>query len=225
MVNAAAANGIKVVIDPHNGGRWVVGGIGGTAYPIGSPTVPITALADFWGKMAAHFKGNSAIYAYGLMNEPYLLGNDTKTNPNTSSGEQVWFNCSQACINSIRAVDPNTTIDIPGYYWSDAACWKHSDTLKNLADPSNKLIYEAHCYLDSMIPRQIILIAPWTRRPNIPMLPSRLPSARNGSSRLWTGSERMVRKVISVKSEYRRKDIWVTRFKTTLDYITLNQTS
>ena len=62
----------------------------------------------------------------------------------------AWFKGAQAAIHAIRQVDTVTPIYINGDCWASAANWVGcSDNLKHLVDPSNKLVYQAHQYVDS----------------------------------------------------------------------------
>ncbi len=82
--------------------------------------------SDLWAKITQKFSnGYSGIWGYELMNEPHDLPGNCQT----------WKSLSQAAINAIRQKD---TTD-----WQSA-----SDCLKDLTDPSNKLIYSAHIYFD-----------------------------------------------------------------------------
>ena len=150
ILNAAAARGLKVILDPHQ--RFVVSGTGTGYYDVssdqiltlGSPELPYSAFADFWMKMASHFAGHPGIYGYGLINEPQGL------DIGDLSGPDNWKQAAQAAINAIRAVDGQTTIIVPGYNWSNAYRWDiYSDNLKDLYDPAANMIYEAHIYLDA----------------------------------------------------------------------------
>ncbi len=125
----ARARGMKIILDPHNYARYF-GNI------IGSPAVPDAAFADFWRKLADHYKAEPAIYGYGLMNEPHDTGSH-------------WQTSAQAAVNAIRQVDMSHLILVPGDDWSSAAFWVGgNDGLKNLSDPANNYIFEAHQYFD-----------------------------------------------------------------------------
>jgi endoglucanase len=73
------------------------------------------------------------------MNEPHDTPGDCQT----------WKILSQSAINTIRHEDASHYILVPGYSWQGASDWQSkSDCLKDLRDPSNKLIYSAHEYFD-----------------------------------------------------------------------------
>jgi hypothetical protein len=109
-----------------------------TRYALGTEGCPYSAFADFWKRMATHFKGK--VWAYDLMNEPKLYANYPGN----------WFEAAQAAITAIRAVDTTTCIIVPGDGWSSTNGWYlcGNDALKNLVDPSNNLIFEGHQYFD-----------------------------------------------------------------------------
>ncbi len=61
-----------------------------------------------------------------------------------------WKEYAQAAINAIREVDTETPIVIEGCQYASASNWPTlSDHLKDLADPSDKLVFSAHCYFDN----------------------------------------------------------------------------
>ncbi|HEX2915289.1 MAG TPA: glycoside hydrolase family 5 protein [Chloroflexia bacterium] len=132
VVAAARARGMKVILDPHNYARYT---INGQQYLIGSAQVPANAFADFWTKLAAHYNGESAIYAYSLMNEPH----DTNG---------TWKASAQAGLNGIRQADSGHMVLVPGDSWSGAWTWTQYNNDLVLSDPSNNLMYEAHQYFD-----------------------------------------------------------------------------
>lgn len=135
FVTAAEQLDMKVILDMHNYCRRYHNG---KVQIIGQDDITNEHYAEFWKKMADEFKNYTNIYGYGLMNEPYDLDEDI-----------FWISMAQSAIDSIRVSDPNTTIIVGGNHWSSASKWKHvSDTLKYLKDPSDKLLYEAHCYFD-----------------------------------------------------------------------------
>lgn len=135
VVAGARTRGMKVILDPHNYARRSVSGVG---YVIGTSQVPVSAFADFWKKVADHFKNETALWAYGLMNEPHDVG------------AYSWFASAQAAIDSIRTVDMTHAILVPGNDWCSGDRWPiSSDTMKNIRDPANNVVFEAHQYFDS----------------------------------------------------------------------------
>lgn len=139
IVWAARTRGIWVMLDLHNYNRrrFVVNNEI-TDKVIGTPEAPITAIQDFWKKMAFEFNGFDNIYAHGIMNEPYSIPKDIP-----------WVNTAQAIIDAIRTEDTQTTIMVGGDSYSSASSWvSASDNLRKLVDPSNNLMFEAHSYFD-----------------------------------------------------------------------------
>jgi endoglucanase len=108
FVAAARARRMRVVLSPHNGGRYF---LDGNETIIGTAGLPIAAFADFSRKVAAAFADNDAIYALGLMNEPH-----------DSMG--LWKQTAQAGLDAIRAVDRNRLVLAPGDEWSGAWSWR-----------------------------------------------------------------------------------------------------
>lgn len=135
LVQAAEERNMPVILDLHNYCRRY---LNGEHTIIGTNGLTVEHLSSFWKAIATEFKSFGNIYAYGLMNEPHDL------DPGTT-----WFEMAQACINSIREVDMQTTIMVGGGHWSSAEKWmENSDTLKYLVDPANNLRFEAHVYFD-----------------------------------------------------------------------------
>jgi len=137
VVKMAEDRGIKVMLDMHDYGRLT---IAGTEYIIGkTDNLTIAHFVDVWTKLALEFKDFTNIWGYDLMNEPHDMG--------TCSLYKTY----QAVVNGIRTVDTNTPIVLEGSSWASAYNWPGvnvSDSLKLIVDPSNKIIYEAHCYFD-----------------------------------------------------------------------------
>jgi len=129
IVALATANGMKVILDMHNYDRY-------NGSVIGTTTVPNAAFQDVWRKLAAHYAGNSAIYGYGLMNEPHDTGG-------------LWPASAQAATDAIREVDSSTWIIVAGDNWSGSYSWPTSNPNLDISDSSDKIMYEAHCYFDS----------------------------------------------------------------------------
>ncbi len=148
FIQAAGAQGMQVIVDVHNYGRynshWAQDvAKNGNAAPnsgdvIGSPAVPISAFVDLWTKLAGALKGTSGLGYYDLMNEPYNMG---------SAG--VWPTSAQAAVSAIRSVDMNTSILVEGTQWASAFWWPGDNGNLHIVDPANKLFYEAHLYFDA----------------------------------------------------------------------------
>ena len=112
---------------------------------IGAPDCPITAagFADFWKRMAQTFKDHPALLGYGLSNEPHKIKTDNV------DVHATWPGIAQGCINSIRTTDKNTFIMVGGNFWSSAKMWEsQSAALGKLKDPSDRIVFEAHQYMD-----------------------------------------------------------------------------
>lgn len=114
FVNYATSKGANVLIDPHNFERYyplssnfqssnqgLIGGstadtqlsyntLNGTTTATANVVVTNAMFADFWGKMAAHYKNNTHV-VFDLMNEP-----------NAVSATQV-VTSDNAAIAAIRA--------------------------------------------------------------------------------------------------------------------------
>ena len=136
MLQEAHKRGLQIILDLHNYGRRKVGE---QTYILGDSELPLEALGDFWKRLVTELKGyESSIYGYGLMNEPHDMLEHTP-----------WVKIAQACIFDIRSVDTVTTIIVGGNHWSSAERWLLvSDELRYLYDPSDNLLFEAHCYFD-----------------------------------------------------------------------------
>ncbi len=133
VVGYASARGMKVILDMHNYARRKQSG---TTYLIGTGPVTMDAFGDVWRRIADHYKGNSAIYGYGIMNEPYSTTN-------------TWPVMAQTAVNAIRTVDLTTHVIVAGDGWSNATGWRSKNPNLDTQDPVGRLIYEAHCYFDN----------------------------------------------------------------------------
>lgn len=133
FIAGAKSKGVYVIPDMHNYGRR---NVGGTRYIISSAQVPVSSYVDFWERFAQHYKNDTAIWAYGLMNEPHDM-----------SG--TWIGTVQTVINAIRAIDTEHRLLVPGDHWSSAHTWASSnDGMKNITDPADNMLFEAHQYFD-----------------------------------------------------------------------------
>jgi endoglucanase len=133
LVDYAARNGQKILLDIHNFGRY-------NTAPIGSGSVPIAALVDLWTRLATIFSGHPGLEGYDIMNEPHDM--PTKT---------TWPRAAQAAVNAIRKIDLATPIYVQGDGWSNAADWLggwHLNSQLSVHDRADKIIYSAHLYAD-----------------------------------------------------------------------------
>jgi len=141
IVNYAVGAGTNVLIDPHNYAAY-----DGTV--IGYGNVTAAAFADFWGKLADHFKALPQVY-FGLMNEPH------SADPQKLKTED-WVAAANGAIQAIRATGATNTITVSGNGYDTASGW--NDTwygssngyqLLSILDPLDKVVFEAHQYMDS----------------------------------------------------------------------------
>lgn len=127
----AQKHGVKVVLDMHNYYRYY-------REPIGSESVPIKSFANAWKRIALKIGDHPALSGYGLMNEPNTKG--------------LWPEAALAAAKEIRKVDRTNWIYVAGDRFSSAWHWPQSNTQLItdpwMRDPENKLIFEAHMYLD-----------------------------------------------------------------------------
>ena len=133
VVAAASGRGMQVLLDPHNYARYRTAS---GDQLIGSAAVPNAAFADFWRRVAEHYRYESAIWAYGLMNEPH----DTNG---------LWAAAAQAGVDGVRAGDPSKPILVPGDGWSSAGDWTRNNVNLAINDPAKNVLYEAHLYFDA----------------------------------------------------------------------------
>jgi aryl-phospho-beta-D-glucosidase BglC (GH1 family) len=151
FISAAGAQGMTVIVDLHDYGRYDINwardlAANGVATPntgsdeeiIGSTAVPISAFSDFWTKLAEALRGTKGLAYYDLMNEPYNMGSAT-----------AWSSAAQAAVNAIRSVDTSTSILVEGTQWASAYWWPSDNGSLQVNDPSHNLFYEAHLYFDN----------------------------------------------------------------------------
>ena len=132
VLAAAQARKMRVILSPHNFGRYF---LDGKETLIGTAGVPIDAFADFSHKVAATFAGNDAVYALSLMNEPY-------------NSRGLWKKTAQAGLNAIRAADRERLVLAPGDEWSGAWSWQRYNEDFLLDEDPDHIVYEAHQYFD-----------------------------------------------------------------------------
>ena len=128
FLDKAQAQGMKVLIDLHNYGRY-------RDKLVGSTEVPATAFRDIWQRLATAFSSHPSVYAYGLMNEPH----DTNG---------LWHGVAQSGVDGVRAVDKTRPIYVAGDSWSNSQRWPMVNPMPFVSDPVNRIVYEAHIYFD-----------------------------------------------------------------------------
>lgn len=134
LLTEADRRGMKILLDMHNYGRRKYMGENRI---IGDALMP-AHFGQIWAALAREFKDQPGLYGYGLCNEPHDM-----------LPECPWVEIAQVAIDSIRNVDRSTAIVVAGNTWSSAERWNEiNQGLENLNDPSDNLIYEAHCYFD-----------------------------------------------------------------------------
>ena len=134
FLNDCAASGVMVIMNMHNFARYKMNNV---EYVVGNPQVSVSAFKDFWKKMSTALLGFDNIYALDIMNEPHDMG------------EYSWFSAAEEAINGIRKVNKDVYVMVEGECYSNASSWPEvNDRLKNLQDPSDRIIYNAHCYFD-----------------------------------------------------------------------------
>ncbi|KAI1132188.1 glycoside hydrolase family 5 protein [Nemania abortiva] len=126
-VNYITSNGGYAILDPHNFGRYY-----------GNIITDTAGFGSFWKTVATAFKSNDKVI-FDTNNEYHDMD------------QTLVLNLNQAAITAIRAAGATSQyIFAEGNSYSGAWTWATTnDNLKQLTDPSNKLIYEMHQYLDS----------------------------------------------------------------------------
>jgi endoglucanase len=135
--------GCRVVLDVHNYARYSLNENGSYhSYVMdniydGAVKVSAADLGDLWVRLSRVFKDETAVYAYGLMNEPHSMGTAN------------WLDISQTVVTAIRKGGDNKLLMIPGNFWSGASKWTENNGPKSwIQDPANRFKYEAHLYFD-----------------------------------------------------------------------------
>ncbi len=133
VIGYAQARGMQVILDMHNYAHYKKAD--GNSYLIGSTQVTYDHYKDVWQKLADHWKNQTNIYGYGIMNEPHATGG-------------TWPIAAQAATDGIRMVDDTHWIIVGGDAWSGAHSWRTYNETLDVSDPLDMVIYEAHQYFD-----------------------------------------------------------------------------
>ncbi|TWI52572.1 aryl-phospho-beta-D-glucosidase BglC (GH1 family) [Pseudomonas duriflava] len=125
----AQKHNVKIILDLHNYARY-------RGQIIGTSSVPYARYQEIMTKIAQQWSKQPALYAYDIMNEP-------------NGALAYWPTAAQYGINGVRAVDKTRPIIVEGNGWASATRWAEwNDSLLNLKDPSNNIIFSAHSYFD-----------------------------------------------------------------------------
>jgi endoglucanase len=104
----------------------------GSENVIGSAALPATAFYDVWKKVALHYRNVPTVWAYDLINEPYL--------------DDDWVSIqAQQTIYAIRSVDMKKVI-IAMPQWENEEGYVAA--FQGYNDPGDNLWYEDHVYFD-----------------------------------------------------------------------------
>ena len=129
QVNYLTSKGAYAMIQPHNYGRF-----------LGEIITDVSSFKTWWQNLAVLYKDNP------------LVVFDTK-NEYHDMPQSLVFDLNQAAIDGIRAAGATQQYITPeGNSWTGAWTWISSgngDSLVDLKDPEDKLIYQMHQYLDS----------------------------------------------------------------------------
>jgi endoglucanase len=145
FVNVATTLGGYVILEPHNFQRYfpATNNFQSSTQGLIGSSVPDTAYADFWGKVADHYKNNPRVI-FNLMNEP-----------NTMPTAQL-VTSHNAAIQAIRDKGAKNLILVPGNAWTGAHAWNetyyngaNSVHMLNIVDPLDNFAFDVHQYLDN----------------------------------------------------------------------------
>lgn len=132
----AKAQGMCVILDVHNYGRY-------RGHPIGSSSVPTQAFIDLWLRLARQFD-DPAWTAFGLMNEPSHLAVD------------AWAAAAQQTVLAMRQQRIAHLILVSGGRWSGVHDWfddsngvSNATAFAALRDPAQRTLIEVHQYADA----------------------------------------------------------------------------
>ena len=155
VVAEAERLGMWIFLDAHDYAERTINDV---QYKLGEGEYTIEKFGKMWGAIANEFKDYTNIWGYDLQNEPKVTA-------------QVLVEAYQAAIDEIRKVDQNAQIIVEGTNWASAYEWIYGDRsdkqypeystevawsykanspwlLKNLVDPQDKIVFQAHGYFD-----------------------------------------------------------------------------
>lgn len=135
-------NGIRIVVDLHNGCRYRRSD--GTVLTC-SRGIGLDQFADVWTKLSAVLENEPGVVAYDLMNEPNSL---TADGSNTRDDAIAWEQFSQGAVDAIRAAGDNRQLMIEAVSWSNVDSFGDLHPKAWISDPLDAVVYSAHQYFD-----------------------------------------------------------------------------
>ncbi|MBO9876086.1 cellulase family glycosylhydrolase [Xanthomonas sp. D-99] len=119
---------------------------------IGTPGCTLyndAGLPDLWARIVNRFKQHPAVFGWGVMNEPYQ-GAERNADGTVLSMAAHWQKTATACTKTIIDRDRNHFVFVCGNGYASARRWQDdSMDLFDIPDPYNRIVYEAHNYLDN----------------------------------------------------------------------------
>jgi endoglucanase len=157
-VDYAVTKGMEVICNLHCMGQRDVNG---TLRKIGAQDLPFDALADFWLKVNAVYKGNTKVH-YDLINEPDGLPSTSYSTPTSSvaypSGTEALIACFNHVTAQLRVNGSQNLLILEGNGHNNAKSWTNnwygtSNSTAfgggNIVDPFDKWAVSVHNYPDA----------------------------------------------------------------------------
>ena len=170
VVEQARANGLTVILDAHNYGRY-------RGVSLAGRVDLAKALSDFWTRVATRYR-NQPDVAFGIMNEPHDIG------------VAEWAAIAKAALAGIRGAGADNVVLIPGTRWDGAHSWlsevggvSNASALLPLAAGDAHVVFEVHQYFDddysgtsescraaSQVPVFLARVGAWAKAHRVRML-------------------------------------------------------
>nr|WP_244952518.1 cellulase family glycosylhydrolase [Xanthomonas maliensis] len=119
---------------------------------IGTPGCTLyndAGLPDLWSRIVNRFRQHPAIFGWGLMNEPYQ-GRERAADGSPLVMATHWQKTATATSKAILERDRSHFVFICGNGYASARLWQQDSMgLFDIPDPYDRIVYEAHNYLDS----------------------------------------------------------------------------
>lgn len=120
-----------------------------TLHSVGDGTLTTAHFADFWSKMATKYGGNSTVYGFDLMNEPFSMTVPTdSSNYATTASTTLMY---QAAIDAVRLINSTKWLFVETDEFAGAQTFVAnygSNPTPWYTDPANRLVYTFHYYFN-----------------------------------------------------------------------------